>query len=74
MGWKRMESWGGRGLAARVLESGKGGGLCLDTSSPPKCSPWSFSSPGEVSKQVVNPRYSSSRKGYPLIFYEHLKP
>lgn len=35
--------------------------------------PWSCSPPGAVSRQVVNPRYSSSKEGRPLIFCGHLE-
>lgn len=74
-GRKAMGPWGGWALEARGPELGEGGCQSLDTSSSPKHSPWSCSALDEVSSQVVNPKYSSSREGWPLplIFCGHLE-
>lgn len=71
---RAMGSWDRRGLEARVPGSGEVGCQLLDTSYSPKHPPWSCSPLVEVSRQVVNPRYSSSREGWLLIVCGHLEP
>lgn len=72
---KGMKSYGVLGeeaTAGRVFPGPEEGGcLCLDSSSSCKRSPWSCSPLGEVSRQVVSPRYSSSTERWLLIFCGH---
>lgn len=79
LGIQTLGSEGGRGWVLEeegletFLSQGEANAKYLDTISP-KHSPWSVSPLGEVSRQVVNAMYSSSREGWPLIFSRHLEP